>query len=145
MICDAPVHIPITFLTVGISKHTFHLISHLRSNSMRPGGKQLCNTRCIKPSLGQTKCSPQACSSCTHNNCIKLMVHNWILCRNLEKIIMCLLSRVFQAQLKLFIHVQCILATQSHYVLEHNTPLTQALDTTQRAVFFCVSDTLGVN
>lgn len=60
-------------------------LSHLGRYGMGPGGKELGDTGRVEPRLREAKRGTQACPSSADHHRVKLVVHHWVLRRNLEK------------------------------------------------------------
>lgn len=61
------------------------VLLYLCSNSVRPGGEELCDTGSVEASLWQAKSCPESCSSSSYHYSVKLMIYNWVLRRDLKK------------------------------------------------------------
>lgn len=59
---------------------------YLCSDSVRPRGEELCDAGSVEASLWQAKGCSESCSSSSYYYSIKLMIHNWVLCRDLKTI-----------------------------------------------------------
>lgn len=62
------------------------MLLYLCSNSVRSGGEKLGDTGSVKAGLGQAKCCSKSCSASSYHHCIKLMIHNWVLSRDLKTV-----------------------------------------------------------
>lgn len=59
---------------------------YLCSHSVGPGREELGDAGGVEASLRQAKSGSESCSSRSHYYGVKLMIHNWVLCRDLKRI-----------------------------------------------------------
>lgn len=73
-----PIAIAVTWSRDGMA--TMYLCSH----SVRPGREELGDAGGVEASLRQAESGSESCSPSSHHDSVKLMIHNWVLCRDLK-------------------------------------------------------------